>query len=166
MKKNILIMLVILSIFCFLTACDKNNPTPSTIIDSAGETTTNAAEETIDPELNDPNRDWEPIDTKFGRLRYPDDLFEYLQTNQTETEDSVSVLFTAEIQGNKIDLFEIVINSEAEQSAGKITGPDGVQREVHMNFIQLNTPGELSDGETDRLYAMQEALNFVLDHLK
>ena len=119
-----------------------------------------------DLELSDPKRNWEPIETKFGRLRYPDDFFDYLETEQTETDESVMVLFRAKIGEKSIDLFEIGIGAGEDEPVAKITGPDGQQRDVYLRFIELEGLDGLTEGETNRVYAMQEALNFVLDTLK
>ncbi|MBR3383168.1 MAG: hypothetical protein IKG85_09080 [Clostridia bacterium] len=119
-----------------------------------------------DPELDDPDRDWEPIETKYGRLKYPDDLFEFLETEQTEDGNVVKVLFRAVINEKKIDLFEIGINGGEGEPAGKLTGSDGVERTLYLRFIELDDLSDLTEGERDRVYAMQESLNFVLDHSK
>lgn len=123
-------------------------------------------EETKDAELSDPTRDWEPIETKLGRFRYPEDLFDYLETEQTESGNTLKVLFRAVIRDVKIDLFEFDIGGGEGEPVGKITGTDGVVRDLYLRFIELQNLSELSDGERNRVYAMQEALNFVLDHSK
>ena len=76
------------------------------------------------------------------------------------------MIFRASINSRQIDLFEILIDSERADSFGKITGPDGVVREVHVRLFPIEDFEGLSEGETNRVYAMQESLNFVLDHLK
>lgn len=119
-----------------------------------------------DPELADPRRDWEPIETKFGRLRYPDQFFEFLETEQTESDNEVKVLFRAVIGEKRIDMFEVIIGGFGGDSVGTITGPDGTVRNVYLRFIEIEDLDGLTEGETDRVYAMQEALNFVLDSLK
>lgn len=124
-----------------------------------------AAPKGTDNEMNDPKRDWEPIETKFGRLRYPDDLFQFLETEQKEAEDTVAVMFRAAIGDRRIDLFELTIGNVTGEAAGKITGPDGVVRDVSLRFIPADDLSGLSEGEQNRVYAMQEALNFVLDHM-
>ena len=123
-------------------------------------------DEPEDPELTDPNRDWEPIDTKFGRLRYPDQFFDYLETEQTETETEIKVLFRAVIGEKRIDLFEVTIGDEAEDQVGTLTGPDGVVRGVFLRFIEIEDLNGLSEGETNRVYAMQESLNYIIDNLR
>lgn len=123
-------------------------------------------EETEDDELNDPNRDWEPIETKFGRLRYPDQFIDYIETEQQETDSSVQVLFRAVIGEKRIDLFEIGIGKGTGENVGSLTGPDGVKRDVFLQFFEIDDLSDLTEGETDRVYAMQESLNFVIDNLR
>lgn len=117
-------------------------------------------------EENDPNRDWEPIETKCGTLRYPDQFIDYVQTKQTETGKGVNVLFQAKIGEKTIDMFEICIGEGSGESVGKLTGPDGTKRDVYLRFIELGDLSGLTEGETDRVYAMQESLNYVIDNLK
>lgn len=169
MTKKILLLLMIALLLSSLLGCGTNEPVAPASSEPEKDTQerhTVSTEETVDPELCDPNRDWEPIDTKYGRLRYPDQFFDYLQTDQTDTDDGVSVIFRASINSRQIDLFEILIDSERADSFGKITGPDGVVREVHLRLFPIEDFEGLSEGETNRVYAMQESLNFVLDHLK
>ena len=168
--KGAIILLLLCGLF-LLTSCGGSGlPSEATPGQSAEhEAGPEKTEETAvltDPELSDPDRDWEPIDTKFGRLCYPDDLYEYLQTEQTETKDGVKVMFRAAIGDNQIDLFELTIGETGGESAGRITGPDDVVRDVYLRFIPLEDLSGLSEGEANRVYAMQEGLNYVLDHLK
>ena len=119
-----------------------------------------------DSEMNDPNRDWEPIETKFGTLKYPDQFIDYVETEQKETEKGVSVLFRAKIGEKRIDMFEMTIGEGEGEAVGKLTGPDGVKRDVYLRFIELSDLSGLTEGEKNRVYAMQECLNFVIDNLK
>ena len=115
----------------------------------------------------DPDRDWEPIDTKFGTFRYPDQWFDSLETEQNETENAVSVLFRAVVDGQKFDLYELTVKAGDGDGAGTITGPDGVKRDVYVRIIELPdlSGSGLNDGEINRVYAMQESVNNVLDTL-
>ena len=121
---------------------------------------------TVDNELSDPTRDWEPVETKYGRLRYPDDFYDFLETEQTEDGDTLKVLFRAVIRETKLDLFELSIGGGEGEPVGKITGTDGTTRDLYLRLIELGDMSQLTEGEKDRVYAMQEALNFVLDHSK
>ena len=123
-------------------------------------------EQNDDPELSDPNRDWEPIDTPLGRLRYPDQFFDYIETEQQESENGLSVLFTAVIGEKRIQLFELLIGEGDGEPVGTLTGPDDVQRDVFLRFIEIEDLEGLTEGETNRVYAMQESLNFVIDNLQ
>lgn len=124
-----------------------------------------SAESTPSAEALDPNRDWEPIETKFGTLCFPDQFFDYLETEQNETDNTVSVRFVAKVSDQRIELFELLIGDGDGTVGGKLTGPDGIQRDVHVKLLDLPELTGLTDGETNRVYAMQEAVNDVLDHL-
>jgi hypothetical protein len=66
----------------------------------------------------------------------------------------------------KIDMFEIQIGSGEGDPVGKITDSEGVQRDVYLRFIEMEDLEGLTEGETNRVYAMQESLNFVIDTLR
>ena len=175
MKKyyHILSLLLLLTLLsALLCGCGKKQdpesvaPTEEPTEETAPPEPTPEEIEEEDPELSDPNRTWEPIETKFGRLRYPDEFFDYLETEQSETEDTVTVLFRAKIGEKTIDLFEMSIGKGEGEAVGKVTGPDGQQRNLYLRFIELEGLDELTEGETNRVYAMQEALNFVMDTAK
>ena len=161
-RTLILLLLGGLLLTCF-GGCgrDAGKDTPKETADSEGGT-----ENTVDTELEDPTRDWEPIETKYGRLRYPDDFFEFLETEQAEDGEALKVLFRAAIRDVKLYLFELGIGGGEGSPVGKSTGPDGVTRDLYLRMIELGDMSQLTDGEKDRVYAMQEALNFVLDHSK
>ena len=106
-----------------------------------------------------------PIETKYGTLYYPEQWMESLETEQTEADESLEVLFRAKIGEQQIDLFALTIGDGADDSAGTLTGPDGVKRDVHVKLLELPDLSGLSEGEMNRVYAMQEAVNDVLDSL-
>ena len=70
------------------------------------------------------------------------------------------------IRETKLDLFELSIGGGEGEPVGKITGTDGATRDLYLRLIELGDMSQLTEGEKDRVYAMQEALNFVLDHSK
>ena len=106
-----------------------------------------------------------PIETKYGTLYYPEQWMESLKTEQSEADESLEVLFRAKIGEQQIDLFALTIGDGADDSAGTLTGQDGVKRDVHVKLLELPDLSGLSEGEMNRVYAMQEAVNDVLDSL-
>ena len=174
MKKKVLLIAVIL-VFALLAAslssCGKQaaesiDETPAAQITEMPAPA--EAAETEEPVVTEEPRDWEPVETKFGDLRYPDQWFDSLETEQTETDDSVTVAFRAKVNEQSFDLFDVCIGQNAVEgeAVGVLTGPDGVQREAFLRFHELGEITGLNEGETNRVYAMQEALNFVIDNLK
>ena len=49
---------------------------------------------------------------------------------------------------------------------GELTDDSGMKRSVYMNVPELEGLDELSEAEQHQIYAMQEDLNYVIDHLK
>ena len=174
MKKLVCAFALLLSgamLLSGLAGCGTRTPSgteTSATSGTASETEAPATSDTVsETETEDPDRDWEPVKTKFGTFRFPDQWFDFLETEQSETEDAVTVLFRAVIGDRKIDLYELTVGAGEGEAAGTLTGPDGIGRGVYVRLLELPDLSGLglSEGETDRVYAMQESLNSVIDSL-
>ena len=78
----------------------------------------------------------------------------------------VEVIYSAQFNVRNIPLFSIIIGEGEGVQAGTITAEDGTQRNVYVKFEELEEDESLSKIEQNRLYAMQEDLNYLLDNLK
>ncbi len=103
------------------------------------------------------------IETAYGTLHYPDLWEDYLIYETNEDNGECTVSFMTDFESSRITLFEIQINDSAEDAVGTITGPDGTVRNIHVIMHSLDDV--TSDHTLDRLYAMQEDLNYLLDNL-
>ena len=63
-------------------------------------------------------------------------------------------------------MFQVVVGDSDEVEVGTLTDESGTQRKVYMKVTELEEEDALTDTEQNRLYAMQEDLNYVIDHLK
>lgn len=106
------------------------------------------------------------ISTQYGDLHYPDQWTEFVRTEQKNENDIVVVSFTAEINSKAYPLFDVTIGGENANSVGTLTDSAGTPRNVSINVDEIVQDPELTEGEQNRLYAMQEDLNYLIDTLK
>ena len=78
----------------------------------------------------------------------------------------MTVAFVAEMDGVRYALVDVTVGGEEEVSDGWLTDSDGVSRQVAVSLGSLEAPDWMSREEADRLYAMQEDINFVIEHLR
>ena len=106
------------------------------------------------------------IETKYGTLHYNDQWREHVKIDQVEEGDVVSVSFTALINEKEYPLFVVNIGGGDGSEVGKLTDAEGKERIVYIKASELKEEEELDANEQNRLYAMQEDINYIVDHLK
>ena len=106
------------------------------------------------------------IETKYGTLHYNDQWREYVRVSQTEDGDVVSISFTALINGKEYPLFDVSIGGGPGSEVGKLTDSEGKMRIVYIKASEIKEEKDLNANEQNRLYAMQEDINYIVDHLK
>ena len=67
---------------------------------------------------------------------------------------------------NSYPLFEILIGEDSGDVVGTLTDDAGTQRKVYLHAEELPKDTKLKKNEQTRFYAMQEDLNYLIDHLK
>lgn len=126
--------------------------------------------ETVSPpptgQVDAPISDYIAIETAYGTLYYPDQWEQFIKTEQETVGDTIAVSFSAVIQDTVYPLFEVTIGGTEGTEVGKLTDADGTKRTVYMRMDKLTEDPALTDGEQNRLYAMQEDLNYLIDNLK
>ncbi|MDI9242490.1 hypothetical protein [Fusibacillus kribbianus] len=106
------------------------------------------------------------IETAYGTLYYPKQWEEYVTTEQQENGDTIVVSFIATLHNTSYRLFEVTIGGTEGAAAGELTDNGGTKRTVYMQVYELEGDSELTATEQNRLYAMQEDLNYLIDHLE
>lgn len=108
------------------------------------------------------------VETKNGNLTYSDQWEEFINTEVTEEKDSSEVAFSTEINGKTYKLFEVFINSDESKGeyAGDIHDKDGETKKVYIQMESIEPDDDLSESEMNRLYAMQEDVNYIIDNLE
>lgn len=106
------------------------------------------------------------IQTSYGTLHYPGNWQEYVTIRQEQSGSVVLVTFETEIDGAKYELFRISIGQDEGSVVGSLTDSTGTQRNVCLHVDELPADSGLEESEQTRFYAMQEDLNYLIDHLK
>ena len=106
------------------------------------------------------------VDTIYGSLYYQDQWVDYMTVEQSLEDGVLTVEFQARLDAKCYPLFTIVVGEQNGYSVGQITAEDGTKRGVSVAMLELGDLSGLSEGEIDRLYAMQEEINFVITNLK
>ena len=80
--------------------------------------------------------------------------------------DSDTVKFITEQDGKTYTLFDLSIGEEVGQLAGTLTDKRGTSRDVYITVYDLGDISKLAQDKQDQLYAMQEAVNVIVENLK
>ena len=172
MRKCILAAIATVLIFALAFAgCGKTQqpevtvpPTESAPVEAVPESTA-APEVTIETEPTIPEN-CVIVDTPYGDLQFQDQWAEFMRVDWNQDGNTVTAVFYTEINSVRYDLFSLIIGEGDGGQAGQITGPDGVVRNVYVRMMELGETDTLSDGEQNRLFAMQEEINYVIDNLE
>ena len=106
------------------------------------------------------------ISTEYGDLYYPDQWADLINTEQVKAGDTITVSFSTRIDDTSYALFDVTIGGEAGALVGELTDSGGTKRSVYIKTSEIPEDPDLDEGEQNRLYAMQEDLNYLIDNLK
>lgn len=107
------------------------------------------------------------INTEYGDLYYPQQWEDYLVTEQELEGESLIVSFSAQINETEYPMFQVTVGGDSDGTeVGELTDSSGTKRMVYMKVEEMEVSDELTENEQQRLYAMQEDLNCVIDNLK
>ncbi len=106
------------------------------------------------------------IETRYGDLCYPVQWGGVLEVDRTADGDAVTVSFRTSVRGVQYTLFDITIGKEVGTLIGNLTDENGVSRPVYARMAEVTFPTDFTVEEQDRLYSMQEDLNFLMENLR
>lgn len=106
-----------------------------------------------------------PVETRYGDLCYPVQWGGALEVVRAMDGDAMTVSFRTSVRGVQYTLFEVTIGKEAGALIGNLTDENGVSRPVYARMAELEFPTDFTEEERNRLYSMQEGLNFLMDNL-
>lgn len=105
------------------------------------------------------------IETEEGNLSYPEKWKDYINTDVSNNDNTTSVKFSTKVDDTEYELFTIEIGDSQGTQVGTIKAADGTEKSVHVIFKELENIDKLSEADKQRLYSMQEDLNYLIDHL-
>ena len=146
MRNKKLLVAVCGIVLALLLGCGKNSPQPS-----------------LSPSQDD--RANHAIKTACGDLYFPEEWNDAVAVREQPTEFGSSVVFETELEGEKIILFTLNIGGGEGDEIGKLTDQNGQVRSVRMVISELHPEG-VDEQSANRLFAMQEDINYLIDHLK
>lgn len=106
------------------------------------------------------------IETQYGSLYYPAEWEDALETSETLEDETDSVVFAVTADDQEYTLFIIMICDAEGDSVGTVTDDSGQTRNVFIDISELPDLSDLSEEEQDQLYAMQEAVNVLIENLQ
>ena len=106
------------------------------------------------------------VGTRYGNLYYQDQWEDVMITELTEKDTCVVVDFVAEINGVRYPLFCVILGQSEGDPVGQITDAQGKTHDVFVHMEEIGGIADLSEGEQNRLFAMQEEINFVIESLE
>lgn len=106
------------------------------------------------------------VQTPYGELYYQDQWEEFMRIEQTQEGNVLQVAFEAEINGKRYALFTLSIGGGNGSMIGRVMDSSGVKRDVYAVVHSVAGSTELNENEINRLYAMQEEINYVMQYLQ
>lgn len=104
------------------------------------------------------------IATPYGILQYPSYWNEYVSVDENSDGDILTETFCCEIDGKQIELFTVSFGDTPKgELLGYVTEGD-VKTEIRLEFHEF--AGGLSQENDSKVYAMQEAVNDVIQSIK
>ena len=74
--------------------------------------------------------------------------------------------FAAAVNGQEYNLFKVMICDAEGDSVGTVTDDAGQTRNVFVDVPELPDLSDLNEDEQNQLYAMQEAVNALIENLQ
>ena len=175
MKRYISVLVSCLLILSMLAGCGtekepvaEDNPTQEGTIEATESSEMAEATEAID-EIEEPKEiktNGIVVKTKYGNLYYQDQWEDFMQVMVSEDDTYITVAFAAEINGIQYSLFQLNIGEVEGEPIAWITDAQGEKRSVFVSMEEIGIIPELTEGEQNRLFAMQEEINFILENLE
>ena len=105
------------------------------------------------------------VETPYGELYYQDQWVDSMQVEQTQEQDVLKVVFGTQINGNVLTLFTLEIGGGSGRKIGQLTDSRGTKRDVNATVHSLPENLALTEEEANRVYAMQEEINYIIQYL-
>ena len=172
MRRIAVLVMCLLLCLMTVTGCGQKGvqEQPPAQTEAPDAQTAPAAAETDPPENapaeTEPRLDVMVVSTPYGKIYYQEQWAEFMKVEQFSEGDALNVRFVAEINGIDYPLFVLIVGAAEQDAVAQLTDADGVQRNVQVHMEETGDHAGLSVEEQNRLCAMQEEINFVIENLK
>lgn len=106
------------------------------------------------------------IHTKYGDLYYQEQWEEFMFVETVDNGTYIIVAFEAEVESVRYPLFHLTIGQIEGDSIGQITDEQGNKHDVAVFMEEVDGLHNLTEGEQNRLFAMQEEINYLIENLE
>ena len=105
------------------------------------------------------------IETRYGKLLYPEIWKDAVAVEQVDEGDVTTVIFKTDVDDREVVLFQVVLNDSNQDVVGQISDESGDAHDVGIILDDLGDLTDLDASEQDKLYAMQEDVNYLIANL-
>jgi hypothetical protein len=106
------------------------------------------------------------VTTQYGELYYQEQWEAYMKVEQVQNQNVLQVRFKTEINGNEYALFTLEIGGGSGAKIGQLTDSRGTKRDVNVTVHPIAEDLPLTTEEANRVYAMQEEINYIIQYLQ
>lgn len=161
------VMLVLVLVLCAMLLIQAKRPkapkaaAPVATVSKAEKPASEAVQETVEEE-------YPPlmIETPYCHLQYPGQWAEDLRTEITGQMPEAVVSFYGAVAQEEQLLFKLYFCGAEGFPVGIFETEDGLMMDVTLEIAELDLKDSWPQEEIDRICAMQEAMNYVLDGMK
>ena len=119
------------------------------------------------PTVSDPTEITEDlgiaVENRYMTYRYPSELGDVFTVRETEDENRHEAIFVADISERELELFRIILGTEAETGFELGVLEDETYGAVHVTTVMNEQQTEdWSDEDFDRISALQERINDII----
>lgn len=174
MNKYIAAVMACLVLVAMLAGCHSGDDKPAATEDPVQTEGSMDVTEAVDTaeatEATEASGELDPkgiaVDTKFGRLYYQDQWEEFMRVELAESDTYAVVAFEAEIDGVGYPLFHLTIGESDGSPVGQITDGQGAKHDVFVYMEEISGFSSLTETQQNRLFAMQEEINYIIETLE
>lgn len=170
LKRLVAAVLVCMVLAAVLAGCRKDDNQPEQTGNPIQTEAAAQTEETQSPGVTEATAqsglDKVTVSTGYGNLYYQDQWEDMMIVELTDKDTCTVVDFMADINGVRYPLFCVILGRSEGDPVGQITDARGEKHDVFVHMEEIGGIADLTEGEQNRLFAMQEEINFVIESLE
>lgn len=108
------------------------------------------------------------IDMPYGVIHFPQEFSDYTHIEVDETKEYYEVSFFCKYEENQIPLFSITFGKAGKDATviGKLIDTDNKEKNVSIALSEVSLDTEWEKTNQELIYAMQEAVNYIMDNFE